>query len=160
MGPTWGPPGADRTQMGPMLAPWTMLSGTSSSLLVQVMSCHLLGTKQLPKPLLSYYQMDHKEHISMKFWIKIQCFSFKKIHWKCHRKLSAIMFRPQCINRVFFPIHLHFSRTVAIHTRAQLIGIRKPIITSNLVKLKPPPSDAESKKKLSFQRYHFVHHKC
>ena len=27
MRPTWGPPGADRTQVGPMLAPWTLLSG-------------------------------------------------------------------------------------------------------------------------------------
>ena len=27
MGPTWGLSGADRTQMGPMLAPWTLLSG-------------------------------------------------------------------------------------------------------------------------------------
>ena len=27
MGPTWGPPGADRTQEGPMLAPWIWLSG-------------------------------------------------------------------------------------------------------------------------------------
>ena len=27
MGPTWGPPGADRTQVGPMLAPWSLLSG-------------------------------------------------------------------------------------------------------------------------------------
>ena len=27
MGPTWGPPGACRPQMGPMLAPWTLLSG-------------------------------------------------------------------------------------------------------------------------------------
>ena len=26
MGPTWGPSGADSTQMGPMLAPWTLLS--------------------------------------------------------------------------------------------------------------------------------------
>ena len=26
MGPTWGPPGSCRPQMGPMLAPWTMLS--------------------------------------------------------------------------------------------------------------------------------------
>ena len=25
-GPTWGPSGADRTQVGPMLAPWTLLS--------------------------------------------------------------------------------------------------------------------------------------
>ena len=28
MGPTWGPPGADRTQVGPMWATWTMLSGS------------------------------------------------------------------------------------------------------------------------------------
>ena len=27
VGPTWGPSGADRTQVGPMLAPWTLLSG-------------------------------------------------------------------------------------------------------------------------------------
>ena len=27
MGLTWGPPGADRTQVGPMLAPWILLSG-------------------------------------------------------------------------------------------------------------------------------------
>ena len=27
MGPIWVPPGADRTQVGPMLAPWTLLSG-------------------------------------------------------------------------------------------------------------------------------------
>ena len=27
MGPTWGPSGADRTQVGLMLAPWTLLSG-------------------------------------------------------------------------------------------------------------------------------------
>ena len=27
MGPTWGPPGSCRLQMGPMMAPWTLLSG-------------------------------------------------------------------------------------------------------------------------------------
>ena len=27
MRPTWGPSGADRTQVGPMLAPWTLQSG-------------------------------------------------------------------------------------------------------------------------------------
>ena len=30
MGPTWGPLGADRTQVGPMLAPWSLLSGLLS----------------------------------------------------------------------------------------------------------------------------------
>ena len=29
MGSTWGPSGADRTQVGPMLAPWTLLSGNT-----------------------------------------------------------------------------------------------------------------------------------
>ena len=28
MGPTWVPSGADRTQVGPMLAPWNLLSGS------------------------------------------------------------------------------------------------------------------------------------
>ena len=28
MGPTWDPPGSCRLQMGPMLAPWTLHSGT------------------------------------------------------------------------------------------------------------------------------------
>ena len=35
MGPTWGPSGADRTQVGPMLAPWTLLSGISKSTLTK-----------------------------------------------------------------------------------------------------------------------------
>ena len=29
MGPTWGPSGADRSQVGPMMVPWTLLSGIS-----------------------------------------------------------------------------------------------------------------------------------
>ena len=31
MGPTWGPPGANRTQVGPMSASWTLLYGMPSS---------------------------------------------------------------------------------------------------------------------------------
>ena len=35
-GPTWGPPGSCRPQVGPMLTPWTMLSGNiSHNLLTQ-----------------------------------------------------------------------------------------------------------------------------
>ena len=32
MGPTWGPPGADRTHVGPMWATWALLSGISLTL--------------------------------------------------------------------------------------------------------------------------------
>ena len=34
MGPMWGPSGADRNQVGPMLAPWTSLSGCLTILLL------------------------------------------------------------------------------------------------------------------------------
>ena len=41
MGPTWGPSGADRTQVGPMLAPWTLLSG----IVLQPSTPYLLANK-------------------------------------------------------------------------------------------------------------------
>ena len=34
MGPTWGPPGSYRPQMGPMLVPWTLPSGYAHSYLL------------------------------------------------------------------------------------------------------------------------------
>ena len=36
MGPTWGPPGSCRPQMGPMMAPWALLSGYFSDLIYQL----------------------------------------------------------------------------------------------------------------------------
>ena len=45
MGPTWGPSGADRAQMGPMLAPWTLLSGMLYNIL-SVRKMLLMPTSQ------------------------------------------------------------------------------------------------------------------
>ena len=42
MGPTWGPSGADRTQVGPMLAPWTLLSGYWTS---SLLACETHGNQ-------------------------------------------------------------------------------------------------------------------
>ena len=36
MGPTWGPPGSCRPQMGPMLAPWTLQSGYLTDIGIRV----------------------------------------------------------------------------------------------------------------------------
>ena len=36
VGSTWGPPGDDRTQMGPMLAPWILLSWRLTSIPVEI----------------------------------------------------------------------------------------------------------------------------
>ena len=43
MGPTWGPPGSCRPQMGPMLAPWTLLSRQTKSSLLEVIYINILG---------------------------------------------------------------------------------------------------------------------
>ena len=40
MGPTWDPRGSCRPQMGPMLAPWTLLSGPT----------YHPGSKEIPTP--------------------------------------------------------------------------------------------------------------
>ena len=51
MGPTWGPPGSCRPQMGPMLAPWTLLLGDSTAdllslrLLINYNTAHETCTK-------------------------------------------------------------------------------------------------------------------
>ena len=78
VGPTWGPPGADRTQVGPMLAPWTLLSGVgmltlifntlrlnatniywlTGSPLIKVMVFHLYDMKLLPEPMLTFCYWD------------------------------------------------------------------------------------------------------
>ena len=44
MGPTWGPSGSCRPQMGSMLAPWTLLSGMLPK---TVMMCSLLDDKKM-----------------------------------------------------------------------------------------------------------------
>ena len=70
MGSTWGPSGSDRTQVGPMLAPWTLLSGClyrTLSSLVQVMACCLFGTKPLPEPMMTNCQYDPEEKFQWYF---------------------------------------------------------------------------------------------
>ena len=41
MGPTWGPPGSCRPQMGPMLAQWTLLSGKTLQLISSSDTCRI-----------------------------------------------------------------------------------------------------------------------
>ena len=48
MGQTWGPSGANRTQVGPMLAPWTLLSGATTYYLNRwwlILSMHMCITR-------------------------------------------------------------------------------------------------------------------
>ena len=50
------------------------------SSLVQLMACHLLSTKPLPEPMLTYCQLNPKEYISI-FFFEIQELSFSKMYF-------------------------------------------------------------------------------
>ena len=43
IGPTWGPPGSCRPQMGPMLVPWTLLSGYARGFTLSRFFCHIIS---------------------------------------------------------------------------------------------------------------------
>ena len=53
------------------------------SVLVQTMAWCLYGTKPLSEPMLGYFQLDHWEQISVKFWPKYKTFHSRKCIWKC-----------------------------------------------------------------------------
>ena len=72
MGPTWGPPGSWRPQMGPMLAPWTLLS--------MLVCCELNSSEQT-----SVYQNTI---------ITTQESAFENVLYK----MSPILFRSQWVN--------------------------------------------------------------
>ena len=52
--------------------------------LVQIMACRLGGAKPLSEPMLICCQLDPKQHISMKFYLKFKYFHSRKCIWKCH----------------------------------------------------------------------------
>ena len=58
MGTTWGPPGANRTQVGPMLAPWTLLSGSLCGLYWGVPLPRVTFRAQIPKPRAYFWQVN------------------------------------------------------------------------------------------------------
>ena len=72
MGPTWGPSGANRTQVGPMLATWTLLSGLilrDESAFVEVMGCRWTATSHnllwkwlILIPVIPFHNIQFQEH--------------------------------------------------------------------------------------------------
>ena len=52
--------------------------------LVQIMACRLFGAKPLSEPMLPYSQLDPKELISLKLYLKFRSFHSRKCTWKCH----------------------------------------------------------------------------
>ena len=55
----------------------------TGSTLVQIMACRLDGAKPLSEPMLTYCQLDPKEHISMTYCLKLKYFHSRKCVWTC-----------------------------------------------------------------------------
>ena len=80
--------------------------------LLQIMACLLFCTKPLSEPMVSYFQLDPKEHISVNFYWKIQKFSFKEMHLKMS-SANVLAILPD-LNVLYFKVDLqilvHISR--------------------------------------------------
>ena len=99
MGPTWGPPGSCRPQMGPMLAPWTMLSGSIHCLLNAILTksnpIHFRDSCQPPLGILSQQSSNNNnpesvDHIIL--WKEVYEFLYLCVNLDCVNKKHAVMY--------------------------------------------------------------------
>ena len=75
-------------------AEWSIYASVRLSALFHIMACRLDGTKPLSEPMLTYCQLDPKEHISMKFYLKFKYFHSTKMHLN----MSSAKCRPFCLS--------------------------------------------------------------
>ena len=69
----------------------------------------LAGAKPLSEPMLEYCQLDHKEHISVKFYFKFESFHSSKYTWKCRLWNGGhFVFASLCSHRPIPWLHVHF----------------------------------------------------
>ena len=61
----------------------------NGSPLVQMMVCSLHGAKSLSEPMLTYCQLEPKEHISIKLCLKFKYFHARKCALTCHQRNSG-----------------------------------------------------------------------
>ena len=71
------------------------------------MACRRIGAKPLSKPMLTYCQLDPKEHISMKFNLKFKYFHSRKCVWTCRLQNGSHFVQGSTI--FTFPSTLHVS---------------------------------------------------
>ena len=114
MGPTWGPPGSCRPQMGPMLAPWTLLSG-------------IFTLRQPPEFLQCFCvwycckQWDHIQYIprNMHMVFALLCFVVV-IHWLIFPYPSGLL-HWHCGNLTIAPVPAKQPWWIWINTSCEFI---------------------------------------
>ena len=74
MGRTWGPPGSCRPQMGPILAPWTLLSGWTGHATWECQDVIHMGWFQLPPRCLVICMFAYFDHVHGAIFSLIESF--------------------------------------------------------------------------------------
>ena len=114
MGSTWGPSGADRTQVGSMLAPWTLLSGTSLCM-IRLHVCFRVASLALGQPYywwILFRWMKGIWHIIHKYKTIL---SVSKHKWLCKIK-SRCSWLIVILDRVVWPFPTQIVKDiVALH---------------------------------------------
>ena len=75
MGPTWGPTGSSRPQMGPMLTPWTLLLGSSHPFANHAVNGYENG-QDMGSPLTNFIGENNLKLILQELWQKGKCFFY------------------------------------------------------------------------------------
>ena len=65
------------------------------SALVQIMACHLFAAKPLSEPTQTYCQLEPKEHISMRVYLKWKYFHSRKCVWICRLRNGSHFVREE-----------------------------------------------------------------
>ena len=137
---TWGPSGADRTQVGPMLAPWTLLSWHQlfSQTVVKFMACirtyitqetmeynrspvlkHVnksVPMQRLSKALLN--EICPKDYKIMLYTISKKMTIYKlnfKFYWPASRNYYWLRTQYKLLNIYLNPPSLSFSRSLSLY---------------------------------------------
>ena len=80
----------------------------TGSKLVQIMTCRLDGAKPLSEPMLIYCQLDPREHISMKFYLKFIYFHSRKCVWTCRLRNDCHIVQGKTVYRMTSYTRLQF----------------------------------------------------
>ena len=131
MGPTWGPSGAD--QVGPMLAPWTLLSGYIN----QIKKCSEHFSLSMTLYAIQLFQDNGKPH-NKALWLTLfrhrSNISWKKTHRKFNNVYDTIISDPAKVSlqhvskyiiRTFKEYKLRTRWTTIWRTFVKLIGTNR-----------------------------------
>ena len=116
MGPTWGPPGSCRPQVGPMLAPWTLLSGMSlPRLLLDVALVEAWNRLHVYRRHDKQIYLDTGGSISVNYKQRVLMHrhqGWNVRHGLCHIYMRYVYIYMSCLKLLFVLLFVHYCNVM------------------------------------------------